>query len=106
MRLDWKSVVWEQCVHCVGSERLGLGAFGVQHLDEQVVAGHVAIQVLVVQILLSLQADGADLRQSQQQLAEFICLLWVVTHDVVEQCRVHLLLDAFHQVEVLQVLHV
>lgn len=78
----------------------------MQHLDKQVVAGNVAIQVLVVQIFLGLQADGADLRQPQQQLAEFICLLWVVTHDVIEQRRVHLLLNALHQVEVLQVLHV
>lgn len=104
MMLDWKSVVWE---HCVNSETLQCsGTFCMQHLNEQVVAGHVAVQVLVVKIFLGLQADGADLRQSQQQLAEFICLLWVVTHDVIEQCCVHLLLNALHQVEILQVLHV
>lgn len=106
MILDWKHVVWERCVRRVDSEMPRSGAFCMQHLDEQVVAGHIAVQVLVVKVFLGLQADGADLRQPQQQLAEFICLLRVVAHDVIEQCRVHLLLNALHQVEVLQVLHV
>lgn len=106
MMLDWKSVVWEQCVRCVDSEMLGSSSFCMQHLNKQVVAGNVAVQVFVVQIFLGLQADGADLRQPQQQLAEFICLLWVVTHDVIKQRCVHLLLNALHQVEVLQVLHI
>lgn len=82
------------------------GTFCVQHLDEQVVAGYVAIQVLVVKVFLSLQADGADLREPQQQLAKFVCLLRVVTHDIIEQRRVYLLLNALHQMEVLQVLHI
>lgn len=83
-----------------------LSSLGVQHLDEQVVAGHVAVQVFVVQVLLGLQADGSDLRQPQEQLAELVRLLRVVAHDVVQQRRVDLLLHALHQVEVLQVLHV
>lgn len=83
-----------------------LSSLGVQHLDEQVVAGHVAVQVFVVQVLLRLQADGSDLRQPQEQLAKLVRLLRVVAHDVVQQRRVDLLLHALHQVEVLQVLHV
>lgn len=75
----------------------------MQHLDEEVVVGHVPVQVLVVQVLLCLQADGPDLWQAQKQLPELLRLLRVVAQGVVQQGRVHLLLDAFHQLEVLEV---
>lgn len=75
----------------------------MQHLDQQVVVGHVPVQVLVVEVLLSLHADGPDLRKSEQQLPELLCLLRVVTHRIVQQGRVDLFLDAFNQLEVLQV---
>lgn len=39
------------------------GAFGMQHLNKQVVAGHVPIQVLVVEVLLGLQTDSTDFWQ-------------------------------------------
>lgn len=90
----------------MGSAVPFLSSLGVKHFDEQVVAGHVAVQVFVVKVFFGLQADGSDLWQPEQQLAELVRLLRVVTHDVVQQRRVHLLLDAFYQVEVLQVLHI
>lgn len=83
-----------------------LSPLGVQHFNEQVVAGHVAVQVFVVEVLLGLQADRSDLRQPEEQLAELVRLLRVVAHDVVQERRVDLLLDAFHQVKVLQVFHI
>lgn len=83
-----------------------LSSLGVQHFNEQVVAGHVAVQVLVVKVLLGLQADRSDLRQPEEQLAELVRLLRVVAHDVVQERRVDLLLDTFYQVEVLQVFHI
>ena len=75
----------------------------MQHLDQQVVVGDVPVQVLVVQVLLGLHADGPDLREAEQQLPELLRLLRVVAHRVVQQGGVDLLLDAFHQLEVLQV---
>lgn len=78
----------------------------MQHFNEQVVAGHISVQVFVVQVFFSLQTDGADLRQPEQQLAKLISLLWVVAHDVVQQRCVYLLLYTLHQVKVLQVLHI
>lgn len=89
-----------------GEGRPVLSSLGVQHFNEQVVAGHVAVQVLVVKVLLGLQADRSDLRQPEEQLAELVRLLRVVAHDVVQERRVDLLLDTFHQVEVLQVFHI
>lgn len=83
-----------------------LSSLGVQHFNEQVVAGHVAVQVFVVEVLLGLQADRSDLRQPEEQLAELVRLLRVVAHDVVQERRVDLLLDAFYQVKVLQVFHI
>ncbi|TNN62059.1 hypothetical protein EYF80_027730 [Liparis tanakae] len=52
------------------------------------------------------EADGSDLWQPEEQLAKLVCLLWVVTHDIVQQRCVDLLLDTLYQVEVLQVLHI
>lgn len=83
-----------------------LSSFGVQHFNKQVVAGHVSIQVFVVKVFFGLQADGSDLRQPEEQLAELVRLLRVVAHNVVQQRRVDLLLHALHQVEVFQVLHI
>lgn len=93
-----RSRVWKQ-----SSEGPRLSPLGVQHLDEEVVVGHVPVQVLVVQVLLRLQADGPDLWQAQKQLPELLRLLRVVAQGVVQQGRVHLLLDTFHQLEVLEV---
>lgn len=75
----------------------------MQHLDQQVVVGDVPVQVLVVQVLLGLHAEGPDLREAEQQLPELLRLLWVVAHRVIQQGGVDLLLDALHQLEVLQV---
>ena len=92
-------------LHC-GLHSLLLSSLGVQHFNEQVVAGHVAVQVFVVKVFFRLQADGSDLRQPEEQLAKLVRLLWIVAHDVVQQCCVDLLLDTFYQVEVLQVLYI
>lgn len=83
-----------------------LSSLGVQHLNEQVVAGHVAVQVFVVKVFFGLQADGSDLGQPEEQLTKLVRLLRVVTHDVVQQRRIDLLLDAFYKVKILQVLHI
>lgn len=83
-----------------------LSSLGVQHFNEQVVAGHVAVQVFVVKVLFSLQADRSDLRQPEEQLAELVRLLRVVAHDVVQERSVDLFLDTFYQVKVLQVFHI
>lgn len=60
-----------------------LSSFCMQHFNEQVVAGHVAVQVFVVKVLFGLQAYGSDLRQPEEQLAKLVSLLGIVTHDVV-----------------------
>lgn len=78
----------------------------MQHFNEQVVAWHVTVQVFVVKVFFGLQADGSNLGQPEEQLTELVRLLRVVTHDVVQQRCVDLLLNAFYQVEVLQVLHI
>lgn len=83
-----------------------LSSLGVEHFNEQVVAGHVAVQMFVVEVLFGLQADRSDLRQPEEQLAELVRLLRVVAHDVVQERCVDLLLDTFYQVKVLQVLHI
>ncbi len=107
MTLDWGGAGSSVCdVSRRKARRRSSGTFGVQHLYKKIVTGHVTVQVFVVQILLGLQADGPDLRQPQQQLAELVRLLRIVAHDVVQQRRVDLFLDALHQVEVLQVLDV
>lgn len=38
-----------------------LSSFSVQHFNQQVVAGHIAVQMFVVKVFFSLQADGSDL---------------------------------------------
>lgn len=83
-----------------------LSSLGVQHFNEQVVAGHVAVQVFVVKVLFGLQADRSNLRQSEEQLAKLVRLLRVVAHDVVQERCVDLFLDTFYQVKVLQVFHI
>lgn len=78
----------------------------MKHFNEQVVAGHVPVQVFVVKVFFGLQADGSDLWQPEEQLAKLVCLLRIVTHDVVQQRCVDLLLDTLHEVKVLQVLDI
>lgn len=95
-----------RCLRVCAAATSLLSSFGVQHFNEQVVAGHVAVQVFVVKVLFGLQADGSDLRQPEEQLAELVRLLRVVAHDVVQERRVDLFLDTFHQVKVLQVFHI
>lgn len=75
----------------------------MQHLNEEVIVGHVPVQVLVVEVFFSLHADGPDFRKSQQQLPELLRLLGVVAHGVVQEGGVDLLLDPFHQLEVLKI---
>lgn len=103
--LQQKLSGWPHC-RIMGLRRPPLSPLGVEHFDEQVVAGHVAVQVFVVQVFFGLQADGSDLWQPEEQLAELVRLLRVVAHDVVQQRRVDLLLDTLDEVEVLQVLHI
>lgn len=79
---------------------------GMQHLDEEVVAGHLSTQVLVVQVLLCLHAQRPDLSQPQQQLPELVCAVWVVAHRVLQQGCIGLLLSVLSQRVVLQVLHI
>lgn len=68
------SIAWsssEYCVFCPppppppppGSVPRGWssGSFGMQHLNEKVVIGHVPIHVLVVQVVFCLLADCPDL---------------------------------------------
>lgn len=78
----------------------------VQHLDQQVVAGHLAAQVHVAQVVLGLRAEGAQLRQPDRQLAELLLELRVGGQGVLQQSPVHLLLDALHKRLVLQQLHI
>lgn len=96
MILDWKHVVWERCVRRVDSEMPRSGAFCMQHLDEQVVAGHVSAQVFGAQVLLGLGAQGTNLRQPQHQLTEPVHMLRVRGECVFQQSAVHLLLHALH----------
>lgn len=81
-------------------------SLGVQHLDEQVVAGHLSAQMHVAQVVLSLRAEGAQLRQPYDQLAELLLELRVGGQGVLQQSPVHLLLDALHEGLVLQQLHI
>lgn len=85
---------------------LFLSSLGVQHFNEQVVAGHISVQVFVVKVFFGLQADRSDLWQPEEQLAELVRLLRVVAHDVVQERCVDLFLDTFYQVKVLQVFHI
>lgn len=78
----------------------------MEHLNQQIVAGHLATQVHAAQIVLSLCAEGAELRQSHHQLAEFLLKLRVSGQGVLQQSAIHLLLDAFHKWLVLQQLHI
>lgn len=82
------------------------GPLGVQHLDEQVVAGHLPAQVHVAQVVLGLRAQRAQLRQPHHQLAELLLELRVGGQAVLQQGAVHLLLHAVHERLVLQQLHV
>lgn len=75
----------------------------MQHLDEKVITGHIPIQVFVVEVFFSLHADGPDFWQSQEELPKFVCLLWVITHGVVQQSSIHLFLNSFHELEVLEI---
>jgi len=79
---------------------------GVQHLDEQVVAGHLPAQVHVAQVVLGLRAERAQLRQPHHQVAELVLELRGGGQRVLQQGAVHLLLDALHEGLVLQQLHV
>ena len=54
----------------------------MQHLNEEVVTGHLSTQVLVTQVVLRLDAEQAQLTESQQQLAEFLEVLWIGTQRV------------------------
>lgn len=49
----------------------------MQHLDEQVVAGYLSVQMHVAKVVLSLRAEGAQLGQLHNQLAELILKLRV-----------------------------
>lgn len=81
----------------------GLGSFRMQHLNEEVIVGHVPVQVLVVEVFFSLHADGPDFRKSQQELPELLRLLRVVAHGVVQEGSIHLFLNTFYQLEVLKI---
>lgn len=81
-------------------------SLGVQHLNEQVVAGHLSAQMHVAQVVLCLRAEGAELRQPHNQLAELLLELRVGGQSVLQQSPVHLLLDALHEGLVLQQLHI
>lgn len=76
---------------------------GVQHLSEQGVAGQVTQQVALVQVLLHLQADAADLWQPEQQLAELVRLTALC---VLHESSVHLLLGLLHLPAALDRLHI
>lgn len=78
----------------------------MQHLYQQVVAGHLSTHVHVAQVVLSLRAEGAQLWQPYQQLAELLLELGVGGQGVFQQSRVHLLLDALHEHLVLQQLYI
>lgn len=81
-------------------------SLGVQHLNEQVVAGHLSTQMHVAQVVLGLRAEGPQLRQPHHQLAELLLELWVAGQGVLQQSPVHLLLDTLHECLVLQQLHI
>ena len=89
------------CVHPSHTRSLG-----VQHLNEQIVAGHLSAQMHVAQVVLSLRAEGAQLRQSYDQLTELLLELRVGGQGVLQQSPVHLLLDTLHKSLVLQQLHI
>lgn len=78
----------------------------MQHLDEQVVAGHLPAQMHVAQVVLGLRAEGAQLWQPHDQLAELLLELWVGGQGVLQQSPIHLLLDALHKCLILQQLHI
>lgn len=78
----------------------------VQHLDQQVVAGHLSVQVHVAQVVLGLGAEGAQLRQTHHQLIELLLKLGVCGQSVLQQRPVHLLLNALHKRLVLQQLYI
>lgn len=81
-------------------------SLGVQHLDEQIIAGHLSTQMHVAQVVLSLRAEGAQLRQPHHQLAELLLELRVGGQGVLQQSAVHLLLDAIHERLVLKQLYI
>lgn len=65
-----------------------------QHLDQQVVVGDVPVQVLIVQVLLGLHADGPDSPGGWSSSCPNFCLLRVEHTCIVQQGGVDLLLDA------------
>lgn len=78
----------------------------MQHLNEQVVAGHLPTQVFVAQVVLCLGAEGSQLWQMQHQLAELVQIQGVGAHSVLQQSPIHLLLNTLHKHLVLQQLHI
>ncbi|KAF2984555.1 hypothetical protein EK904_003501 [Melospiza melodia maxima] len=54
-----------------------------EHLNEKVITRHIPVQ-------------------SQEKLPKFVCLLWIITHGVVQQSSIHLFLNTFHKLEVLE----
>lgn len=75
----------------------------MQHLNEKVITRHIPVQVFVVEVFFGLHTDGPDFWQSQEKLPKFVCLLWVITHCVVQQSSIHLFLNTFHKLEVLKI---
>lgn len=82
------------------------GSLGMQHLNEQVVAGHLSAQVHEAQVVLRLRAEAAQLRQTHHQLAELLLELRVGGQGVLQQSTVHLLLHPLHEGLVLQQLDI
>ncbi|KAA8592128.1 hypothetical protein FQN60_017583 [Etheostoma spectabile] len=60
-------------------------------------SGHLSAQMHVAQVVLRLRAEGAQLRQPHNQLAELLLELRVGRQGVLQQSPVHLLLDALHE---------
>jgi len=78
----------------------------MQHLNEQVVAGHFSAQMHVAKVVLGLRAERAQLWKPNHQLTELVLELRVGGQGVLQQSAIHLLLDTLHKRLVLQQLYI
>lgn len=89
------------------TRRLSVHAqLGMEQLNEQIVAGHLAPQVFAVQVFFGEGAERAQLGQAEQQVSKASEDVRGGAQRVLQQGSFSLLLHALYEPMVLQLLHI
>lgn len=96
-----------QLATAVWSPGSGPAVLGVEHLSQQVVAVHFITDVSAVQVVFSKAAERAELRETQQQMAEASMMLrGGGAQCVLQQSSLSLLLNVLYDLMLFKLSHI